>query len=123
MSAEQARRDALNRAKRQMGEVPRPPKPEATPPDDMVEEELGYVFIAEENATQFSGSSLEQGKDIVIYVKIHMFRPEALKNIEASGKTVFEIASSKKGIFLVCNEKDAGDIVKALIEDSIKGNS
>jgi len=115
--SEEARRTAINRAKKNMTKVPQPAPPE------MVEQEVPYVFVAEENASQFSGTSLEQGKDIVLYAKIHMFRPEALKNIDASGKSVLEVAQGKKGVFIVCHEADAGDIVKLLIEDSIKGDS
>lgn len=115
--SDEARRMALSRAKRQHGEAPKPSPPE------MIEEEVPYFFVAEDQASQFGESNLEQGKDVVVYAKLHMFRPEALKNIVASGKTPLDIVRSKDGIFIICYEKDAGDIVKVLIEESLKGGN
>jgi hypothetical protein len=109
----EARRSAVNRALRGM-----PPKPEAKEPE-LNEEEVPFLVFSEDVASQFSAeSNLKDGEDVVIYIKSITFHPEALKNLAAASKTPMDRVRDEKGYFLLCNIHDAGDIMKALWEES-----
>jgi hypothetical protein len=77
-------------------------------------------MFPEDQTSQFGESNLKQGEDVVVYVKLSIFRPEAVRNLSASGKSVADIVATDRGVYIVCAESDASDIVKTLITDSLQ---
>ena len=113
MDNNEARRVALNRAKKNMGVLPKVSDVE------LYEEEMPKIIVSEDQSSQFSQSNLNQGEDVVVYTKICTYHPDAIKNFNAAGKNILDDVKTFKGVFIICNKNDAGDIVKTLIEDSI----
>jgi len=103
---------AINRVRKGMPKPPTPPEPE------MDETEIPYLILEEDNVNMVSAEVLgEEG--IAIYLKSHAFNATAVTNLAAANKTPLDIVRGEKGYFLVCDKRDAGDLVKALLEQSL----
>lgn len=118
----EARRDALARARRQNpGLGNGRPKPDQTVPraPELHEEELEYMLIPEENASQIGACNLEEG-DVVLYLRSVVFKPDVLKTIAGRGPTALrDYALQQPAYFLITRKEFIADILKVLIDDQV----
>lgn len=118
----EARRDALARARRHNpGLGNGRPKPDQTVPKapELHEEELEYLLIPEENASQIGACNLEEG-DVVLYLRSVVFKPDVLKTIAGRGPTALrDYALQQPAYFLITRKEFIADILKVLIDDQV----
>jgi len=129
MTTPEMRNDAsrrISRMQENMADKKRPKKVDPTvpatdtPPEpELYEEELEYMVLPEESASQISEANLKEG-DVVIYLRAVTFKPEVLKNIAQRGPTALrDYAVKQPAYFLITRQEYAADVLKALLEDSI----
>ena len=129
MNNQEMRNDARRRLARTQAQTGgQPPKKDQTVPatDTPSEqkdhiEELPQLVLALDKESQI-GANLEDG-DVIIYLKAVTFKPEVFKNIAKRGPgAVAEYADKQPAYFVFTREDCAGDVIKAFLEGSLKGN-
>jgi hypothetical protein len=96
-------------------------KPAAKKEEDQQKhaEELPCIILPEGHESQIGASNLKEG-DVVVYLHAVTFKSEVFKNISKRGESaVRDYVSTKPAYFLITREDCVGDVLKALVEDSI----